>query len=59
MVDFNYAIPKAAYDDSHKKIKKCLGHGTRNRRIIREVDHNGFTYRYHATKGWRKNKMEK
>jgi hypothetical protein len=50
---FDYAIPKRKYAENGSRIKLCSGHRTFKRRIIHTVNHNGLTYEYHATKGWR------
>lgn len=50
---FDYKIFRKQYSEDGRRIKPCSGHRTYKRRIIREVEYQGNTYSYHATKGWR------
>jgi hypothetical protein len=51
-------IDKKRYDpDTGRQIKKALSRGSRNRRIIKVVVIGPYEFSYHATRGWRKNKV--
>lgn len=40
-----------------KKNRKALRKGERNRRILKTIVISGYEFSYHATRGWRKNKV--
>jgi hypothetical protein len=39
-----------------KKVRKALRKGVANRRVIKTIIIGGYEWRYHATRGWRRNK---
>jgi hypothetical protein len=57
---FNFRIPKPSMDEQGKKIKVALRRtvGRPNRRIISCKVIDNVEYSYHATKGWRKKRLE-
>lgn len=61
-------IPKAVYETHYlqgndgpipvlKKIRKALKKGKPNRRVINVITIGGYVWSYHATRGWRRNKV--
>lgn len=63
------SIPKATYETHYlhgnfgpikvyKKIRKALRKGEKNRRIIKTIQIGGYEFYYHATRGWKKFKIQ-
>lgn len=65
----NLTVDKKVFDpDTGRQIKKAGSKGTKNRRVIKTVriggsaasgatPFQGYEFTYHATRGWRKNKI--